>query len=142
MKGSSTTAMSAADTERYLRAQLGRRILLLDGAMGTMIQRHKLSEADYRGARFADHDRDLKGDNDLLVLTRPDVIAGIHEGYLAVGSDLIETNTFSANAVAQADYGLSHLAYEMNVAAARQAKAAAAKWSAATPDRPRFVAGA
>ncbi len=133
---------SPADTEKYLRAQLDRRILLLDGAMGTMIQRHMLTEADYRGARFAAHDRDLKGDNDLLVLTRPDVIAGIHDGYLRAGSDLIETNTFSANAVAQADYGLQDLAYEMNVAAARLAKAATAKWTAATPDKPRFVAGA
>ncbi|HEY2901383.1 MAG TPA: methionine synthase [Polyangia bacterium] len=134
--------MHKRTTEEYLRDQLSRRILLLDGAMGTMIQRHKLGEADYRGDRFANHDRDLKGDNDLLVLTRPDVIAGIHEAYLAAGSDLIETNTFSANAVAQADYGLESLAYEMNVAAARLAKAATTKWTATTPEKPRFVAGA
>jgi 5-methyltetrahydrofolate--homocysteine methyltransferase len=93
-------------TEEILRATLAKRIVLLDGAMGTMIQRHKLKEADYRGARFAGHDVDVKGNNDLLVLTRPDVIAGIHDSYMAAGSDIIETNTFNSNAIAQADYKL------------------------------------
>jgi 5-methyltetrahydrofolate--homocysteine methyltransferase len=134
--------MSTNSTEEKLREILSRRILLLDGAMGTMIQRHKLGEADYRGARFAGHGRDVRGNNDLLVLTRPDVISEIHDAYLAVGCDLVETNTFSANAVAQADYGLEGLAYEMNLVAARLAKQSTAAWSARTPDRPRFVAGA
>src|SRR5262245_24138512 len=91
---------------------LANRILALDGAMGTMIQRHRLTERDFRGDRFAAHSRDLRGNNDLLVLTRPEVIAGIHREYLAAGSDIIETNTFSSNAIAQADYGLQSLAYE------------------------------
>jgi 5-methyltetrahydrofolate--homocysteine methyltransferase len=129
-------------TEEVLREILARRILLLDGAMGTMIQRHRLTEADYRGARFAGHGRDLRGDSDILVLTQPGIIAGIHDAYLAAGSDMIETNTFGANAVAQADYGLESLAYEMNLAGARLAKQAAAAWTAKTPDQPRFVAGA
>ena len=120
---------------------LARRILVLDGAMGTMIQRHGLSETDYRGERFHQHRRDLKGDNDLLVLTRPDVIRGIHDGYLAAGADIIETNTFNANAVSQADYGLEDLAHELNVGAATLAREAANAWTARTPDRPRFVAG-
>jgi 5-methyltetrahydrofolate--homocysteine methyltransferase len=108
--------------------------------MGTMIQRYPLTEADFRGARLADHPTDLKGNNDLLVLTRPDVIAEIHAQYLAAGSDIIETNTFGATSIAQGDYGLDHLAYEMNVAAARIARAACD--AASTPDKPRFVAGA
>ena len=116
------------------------RILVLDGAMGTMIQRFKLTEADYRGERFRDHPKDLKNNGDLLVLTRPDVIRDIHEGYLAVGVDLIETNTFGANSIAQDDYALGHLAREMNVVAARLAREAADKFS--TPEQPRFVAGA
>ncbi|HET6827417.1 MAG TPA: homocysteine S-methyltransferase family protein, partial [Ramlibacter sp.] len=112
----------------------------LDGAMGTMTQRFRLTEADYRGERFKDHPKDLKNNSDLLVLTRPDVIRDIHEGYLAAGADIIETNTFGANALAQDDYGLGHLSHEMNVAAARLALEAADKFS--TPDKPRFVAGA
>src|SRR5690606_31033167 len=131
--------MSSATTLR-LREQLARRILVLDGAMGTMIQRHRLEEADFRGTRFADHPQELRGNNDLLVLTRPDVIEGIHDAYLEAGSDIIETNSFSANAVSQADYGLEHLAYEISVEAARLARAAADRWTAKTPDRPRFVA--
>jgi 5-methyltetrahydrofolate--homocysteine methyltransferase len=115
---------------------------VLDGAMGTMIQRHRLSEADYRGERFRDHARDLKGDNDLLCLTRPDVVLGIHREYLDAGADLIETNTFNATPVSQADYGLESFAYELNVAAARLAKQAAAEFTARTPEQPRFVAGA
>ena len=116
------------------------RILILDGAMGTMIQRYKLGEADYRGERFKDHPKDLKGNNELLQFTRPDVITEIHEGYLAAGADLIETNTFGATRIAQDDYGLGAVAREMNVAAARLARAACDKFS--TPDKPRFVAGA
>ena len=108
--------------------------------MGTMIQRYKLGEADYRGERFKDHPKDLKGNNDLLQLTRPDVIREIHEQYLAAGADIIETNTFGATSIAQDDYGLAPLAREMNVAAARLARAACDKYS--TPDKPRFVAGA
>ena len=129
----------------YTRAQalpqiLSQRIAILDGAMGTMIQRFKLSEAQYRGERFADWPSDVKGNNELLSLTRPDVIRDIHEGYLAAGADLIETNTFGATTVAQDDYGMGHLAREMNVASARIARAACNKFS--TPDKPRYVAGA
>ncbi len=123
-----------------LAALLQQRIVIIDGAMGTMIQRYKLTEADFRGTRFADHPKDLKGNNDLLVLTRPDVIAEIHAGYLAAGADLIETNTFGATSIAQEDYGLAHLAREMNVAAARIARQAAD--AVCTADRPRLVAGA
>ena len=123
-----------------LPALLAQRIVIIDGAMGTMIQRLRLTEADFRGERFADHPTDLKGNNDLLVLTRPDVVRDIHDAYLAAGADIVETNTFGATAIAQADYGLAPLAREMNVAAARIARAAAD--AAATPDAPRFVAGA
>ncbi|HVZ42584.1 MAG TPA: homocysteine S-methyltransferase family protein [Ramlibacter sp.] len=123
-----------------LTALLARRILILDGAMGTMTQRFRLTEADFRGERFKDHPKDLKNNGDLLSLTRPDVIRDIHEGYLAAGADIIETNTFGANALAQEDYGLARLSHEMNVASARLARAAADKFS--TPGKPRFVAGA
>jgi len=123
-----------------LPALLQQRIVVIDGAMGTMVQRYKLSEADFRGERLREHPKDLKGNNDLLVLTRPDVIREIHAGYLAAGADIIETNTFGATAIAQEDYGLAHLAREMNVAAARIARSAADEYS--TPDKPRFVAGA
>jgi 5-methyltetrahydrofolate--homocysteine methyltransferase len=119
---------------------LQQRIVIIDGAMGTQIQRYKLAEADYRGERFRDHPRDLKGNNELLQFSRPDVIREIHDAYLAAGADIIETNTFGATRVAQEDYGLAPLAREMNVAAARIARQAAD--AAATPDRPRFVAGA
>jgi 5-methyltetrahydrofolate--homocysteine methyltransferase len=130
-----------ADLTRQLRDLLARRILVLDGAMGTMVQRYKLSEADFRGERFASHHKDLRGDNDVLVLTRPEVIAEIHDQYLAAGSDIIETNTFNSTAVSQADYGLEAHAYELNVAGARLARAAADAWTARTPAKPRFVAG-
>jgi 5-methyltetrahydrofolate--homocysteine methyltransferase len=119
---------------------LHERIAIIDGAMGTMIQRYKLSEADFRGARFAQHHKDLKGNNDLLVMTKPEVIREIHCQYLAAGADLIETNTFGATSVAQEDYGLGHIAREMNVAAAQVARSAADQYS--TADKPRFVAGA
>ena len=123
-----------------LAALMQQRIAIIDGAMGTMIQRYKLTEADFRGERFAEHPSDLKGNNDLLVMTRPDVIREIHGQYLAAGADLIETNTFGATSVAQEDYGLGHIAREMNVAAARIARSVADEYS--TPEHPRFVAGA
>src|SRR5260370_21560109 len=116
------------------------RILILDGAMGTMIQRYKLDEARYRGERFKDYGRDIKGNNELLSITQPQIIAEIHEQYLAAGADIIETNTFGATTVAQADYGMEALAPEMNLASATLARAACDKYS--TPDQPRFVAGA
>ncbi|MDM0067182.1 homocysteine S-methyltransferase family protein [Variovorax sp. J31P207] len=129
----------------YTRAQqlpaiLAQRIAILDGAMGTMIQRFKLTEAQYRGERFKDFPRDVKGNNELLSLTRPDVIRDIHEGYLAAGADLVETNTFGATRVAQEDYKMAELAREMNLESAKLARAACDKFS--TPDKPRFVAGA
>ena len=123
-----------------LPALLQQRIVIIDGAMGTMIQRERLTEADFRSARFAAHPKDLKGNNDLLVLTRPDLIARIHDEYLRAGADIIETNTFGATSIAQDDYGLGHVAREMNVAAARLAREVADRH--ATPQRPRFVAGA
>ncbi len=115
---------STSAVEEQLRALLLERILILDGAMGTMIQRYKLTEEQYRGDRFADHPSDVKGNNELLVLTQPQVIREIHEAYLAAGADLLETNTFGATAIALGDYGLPHLAYEINLEAARIAKAA------------------
>jgi 5-methyltetrahydrofolate--homocysteine methyltransferase len=129
----------------YTRAQalpgiLQHRIAILDGAMGTMIQRFKLGEAQYRGERFKDFHKDVKGNNELLSLTQPDVIRDIHEAYLAAGADLIETNTFGATTIAQADYDMAHLAREMNLASARLAREACDKFS--TPGHPRFVAGA
>ncbi|OIQ69173.1 methionine synthase [mine drainage metagenome] len=132
-------------TLHYTRAQalpdiLQKRILVLDGAMGTMIQRFRLSEAQYRGERFKDFHKDVKGNNELLSLTRADVIASIHESYLAAGADLIETNTFGATRVAQADYDMAALAFEMNLVSAQLARAACDKFS--TPDKPRFVLGA
>ncbi len=123
-----------------LPALLQQRILIIDGAMGTMIQRYRLSEADFRGERFKHHAKDLKGNNDLLQLTRPDVIREIHDQYLAAGADMIETNTFGATSIAQEDYGLGHIARELNLVAARIARQAADAHS--TPDKPRFVAGA
>ncbi len=133
---------SRRDVHDLLTRLIQDRILVLDGAMGTMIQRHGLPEADFRGERFADHPRDLKGDNDLLVLTRPDVIEGIHDQYCEAGSDIIETNTFNGTAIAQADYGLESIVYELNRRAAELACRVATTWSARTPDKPRFVAGA
>ena len=133
--------MMTRDVRKQLDDLLTKRILVLDGAMGTMIQRHTLTEADFRGTRLKDHGRELRGNNDLLVLTRPDVIAQIHREYLEAGSDIIETNTFSSTAIAQADYGLESLVYELNVEGAKLAKAACGEWTARTPDRPRFAAG-
>jgi 5-methyltetrahydrofolate--homocysteine methyltransferase len=119
---------------------LAQRILVLDGAMGTMIQRHTLTEDDFRGERFKSHAKELRGNNDMLVLTRPDVILAIHEQYLEAGADIVETNSFSGTSIAQADYQLEPLVYELNFEAAKLARIAADKWT--TPDKPRFVAGA
>ncbi|MCB2406549.1 methionine synthase [Hymenobacter lucidus] len=121
---------------------LQQRILVLDGAMGTMIQRHTLDEADFRGSRFADHPKPLRGNNDLLSLTRPDIIRGIHADYFAAGADMVETNTFSGTTIAQADYGLEHVVYELNYESARIAKEVADEFTAKNPAKPRFVAGA
>ena len=129
-----------SDPSKRLIEALQRRILIIDGAMGTMIQRYRLEESDYRGDRFANHPRDLKGNNDLLSLTRPDVIEEIHRQYLEAGADIIETNTFNAQAISMADYGFEDHVYEMNFAAASIARRAADAFS--TPERPRFVAGA
>jgi len=118
------------------------RILIFDGAMGTMIQRLKLDEAGYRGARFAAHPRSVKGNNDLLVLTQPEAIADIHRGYLEAGTDIVSTNSFNAQRISLADYGMEGLAYEINLAAARLARAAADAAMTDAPDQPRWVAGA
>ncbi|GGD53206.1 homocysteine S-methyltransferase family protein [Pseudoxanthomonas indica] len=137
--------------EKLLKA-LSERILIIDGAMGTMIQRHGLQEDDYRGQRFAEgfdsqHDghgncgHDLKGNNDLLLLTKPEIIAGVHTAYLEAGADLVETNTFNATAVSQADYHLEHLVYELNKAGAQVARDCCDAIEATTPDKPRFVIG-
>jgi len=121
---------------------LSERILIIDGAMGTMIQRHKPEESDFRGERFANHSHPLKGNNDLLTITRPDIIREIHRQYLEAGADIIETNTFSSTSIAQADYGLEALAYELNFEAAKLAKEETSSFTAKDPSRPRFVAGA
>ena len=149
--------LNPARTQLLLDA-LASRILIIDGAMGTMIQRHRLEEADYRGERFAggfdslqaqdhahgpgcDHGHDLKGNNDLLLLSNPQVIAGVHTAYLEAGADLLETNTFNATAVSQADYHLEHLVYELNKEGARVARQCCDAIEATTPDKPRFVIG-
>lgn len=124
-----------------LRDLLSRRILIIDGAMGTMIQRHKLEEADYRGERFADFEHDVKGNNDLLVLTQPEIIKGIHCQYLEAGADIIETNSFNGTQVSMADYHMEHLVTEINREAARLARQACDEYTAKNPDKPRFVAG-
>jgi 5-methyltetrahydrofolate--homocysteine methyltransferase len=127
-------------TAALMRA-LETRILVLDGAMGTMIQREKLSEAEYRGERFKDWPSDLRGNNDLLSITRPQVIRHIHQQYLEAGADILETNTFNATAVSMADYGMQALAYEMNLESAHIAREVADAQTALTPMKPRFVAG-
>jgi 5-methyltetrahydrofolate--homocysteine methyltransferase len=126
---------------RALHAALSQRILVIDGAMGTMVQGYRLEEGDYRGTRFAQHEHDLKGNNDLLVLTRPDVIGAIHGAYLDAGADLIETYTFKATSISQADYRLEHLVGELNREGARLARACCDAAEAATPHKPRFVIG-
>jgi 5-methyltetrahydrofolate--homocysteine methyltransferase len=134
--------MTREDRIEALKQAAKDRILILDGAMGTMIQRYRLDEAGYRGERFKDHDHDLKGNNDLLVLSQPKIISEIHNAYFEAGADMAETNTFNAQAISQADYGLEDIAYELNVAAAKLAREAADAWTAKTPEKPRFVAGA
>lgn len=128
-------------TESLLQ-QLSRRILILDGAMGTMIQRYSLGEEDFRTPELAEHSKSLKGNNDLLSLSRPEIIKDIHREYLKAGADIIETNTFSATSIAQEDYDLSHLAYAINLESAKLAKEVAEEFIGITPDKPRFVAGA
>jgi len=130
------------DRTDELARLLDQRILLLDGAMGTMIQGYKLDEAGYRGECLAGHDHDVKGDNDLLALTQPDVVRAIHDAYFAAGADIVSTNTFNATSIAQADYGLQGRVKELNAAAARLARESADRWTARTPAKPRFVAGA
>lgn len=129
-------------TYMNIQSILKQRIMILDGAMGTMIQRYQLDEAGYRGERFKDSNQDLKGNNDLLSLTQPNIIQDIHEAYLEAGADIIETNTFNAQRISLADYRMESLAYELNFESAKIAKAAAQKFSALTPSKPRFVAGA
>jgi len=135
------TAAHRPDATSDLTAALRERVLVLDGAMGTMIQGYGLSEADYRGDRFADHQDDQQGNNDLLALTQPDIITAIHRAYLEAGSDLLETNTFNAQRISLADYGMQDVAYELNVAAAALARAECDAMTARTPDRPRYVLG-
>ncbi len=125
-----------------LKEAVTRRIVIIDGGMGTEIQTRKMSEAEYRGERFKDWHRDVKGNNDLLVLSQPQLIREIHDSYFAAGSDMVETNTFNAQVISMADYGMEELAYEINLEAARIARAAADAWTEMTPDQPRFVAGA
>jgi 5-methyltetrahydrofolate--homocysteine methyltransferase len=127
---------------KTIQQLLEERILVIDGAMGTMIQRHKLQEADYRGERFRDWHVDVKGNNDLLCITQPHIIVGIHKQYLEAGADIIETNTFSSTAIGMADYEMQSLTYELNVAAAKCARVAADEYTAKDPAKPRFVAGA
>lgn len=134
--------MTRQDRIEALNRAAQERILILDGAMGTMIQRYKLDEAAYRGARFADWPSDIKGNNDLLVLTQPEIIREIHEAYFEAGADIVETNTFNAQSISMADYGMEKLSLEINVEAAKLARQAADHWTAKTPGRPRFVAGA
>jgi 5-methyltetrahydrofolate--homocysteine methyltransferase len=141
MASKSEQQKSAATAERLALAA-AERILVIDGAMGTMIQREKLDEAAYRGARFKDWERDVKGNNDLLALTQPALIRAIHDQYLAAGADILETNTFNAQVISMADYGMEALSYEINVAAARLAREACDAAMAGEPSRPRFVAGA
>ena len=133
--------MNSSDSRQKIRNLLKSRILILDGAMGTMIQRYKLEEKDYRGEQFANHPCDVKGNNDLLSITQPKVIEEIHNEYLAAGADIIETNTFSANAISMADYQMEDQAYALNLASARIARKVADEFTRKTPDNPRFVAG-
>ncbi len=129
-------------SHQSLENAANQRILIIDGAMGTMIQRYNLTEQDFRGDRFLSHKGDLKGNNDLLSITRPDIIGAIHREYLAAGADIIETNTFSGTKIAQADYHLEEAVYDINFLSAKIAREAADEYSALTPDKPRFVAGA
>src|SRR5690348_6476503 len=137
-----TGAAPAPDRSALLESLIRQRILVLDGAMGTMIQSYKLGEAEYRGERFKDHPRDLKGNNDLLVLTQPDIVREIHRAYLEAGADILETNSFNATRISQADYGTQDAAYEINREAARLARLECEAMTQRTPQQPRFVAGA
>lgn len=130
-----------ANIKQQLVEALEKRILVLDGAMGTMIQQYQLTESDYRGERFADWGCDVKGNNDLLVLTQPQIIADIHDAYFQAGADIVETNTFNSTSIAMADYQMESLCFELNEEAAKLAKTCADKWSTLTPDKPRYVAG-
>ena len=136
-----TTPMSTSTVHAALSEHAAERILVFDGAMGTMVQTFELDEAEFRGERFTDHSLDLRGNADVLSLTRPELVASIHDRFLAAGADLLTTNTFNANAIAQADYGLETSVGDLNRAAAQLAKAACAEWSAQTPGQPRFAAG-
>ncbi len=131
-----------SSVKQQIEKLLAERIMVIDGAMGTMIQTYKLTEEDYKGERFKHFEHSQKGNNDLLVLTKPDVILAIHEQFLEAGADILETNTFNAQAISMEDYKMADLVYEMNVEAAKLAKKAAAKYTALTPNKPRFVAGA
>lgn len=126
---------------KNIQELLKQRILVLDGAMGTMIQRHKLEEEDFRNDALKNHPKTLKGNNDLLCITRPDIIKSIHSEYFSVGADIAETNTFGANAVAQEDYGLQHMVYEINYQGAKIAREVADSFTKKEPNKPRFVAG-
>src|SRR5438552_5468875 len=129
-------------TSQQIRELLQQRILILDGAMGPMLQQHRLEEKEYRGERFARHPVDLRNNNEVLSLVRPEIVEQVHAGYLDAGADIIETNTFNANAISMADYRLEEHCYELNVASARLARRAVAAKMAADPARPRLVAGA
>lgn len=133
--------MENASKYKEISSILDKRIMVLDGAMGTMIQEYNLEEKDFRGEKFCHHYKDLKGNNDLLSITRPDIIKNIHEAYLKAGADIIETNTFNANTLSQSDYGLENIVYELNYESARLAKETTEKYNTITPDKPRFVAG-
>ena len=133
--------LTRLDRIAALHAAAKERILVLDGSWGVMIQKEKLSEEDFRGDRFKDHNSPLKGDNDLLCLTKPDLIAKLHDQYYAAGADISETNTFSSTAIGQSDYGLESVVRDLNLAAARTARAVADEWTAKEPHKPRFVAG-
>jgi 5-methyltetrahydrofolate--homocysteine methyltransferase len=134
--------MTTSDRANLVERLLAERVLIIDGAMGTMIQGKGLVEADFRGERFKDHGQDLAGDNEILTLTRPDVIAEVHAAFLEAGADIIETNTFGSNAIAQGDYGLESICRELNLESTRLARRVADEWTARTPDKPRLVAGA
>ena len=134
-------SLERPDASEALTALLSERILVIDGAMGTMIQGHQLGEDDYRGERFADWDSEVRGNSDLLSLTQPDIIRSIHKEYLEAGADVVATNTFSAQKISQADYGMEDLAYELNYESARLAREAADAVTESDPSRPRFVAG-
>lgn len=137
----SSSSLPFHASEAALRELFARRIAILDGAMGTMIQRHPLTEEDFKGERFKGHGHDLKGNNDLLSITRPEIIKGIHRAYFDAGSDIVETNTFSSTTISQADYGLESAVREINLAGAKVAREAAEECMAANPGRRLFVAG-